>query len=265
MALTIGPKTPFVLPGTDAYQFHSGVTDRDYEVLVTVMASGKPGTRYPVLYHPDGDLGPSFPVMVPLMQLGKELPGMIVVSVGYGLGGLVSDPVVLQRWATLRMTDLIPTLQPDGTGGGAPDFLRFISEELMPFVNANYPADADDCGLAGDSLGGLFALYAILASPGRFRRCLAGSPSIERSRDLLFSLEEQLAESGQDPPTRLFMGAGSLEGDPMLSNMNAMTDRLRSRGYSNFKLTAKVFDDETHVSVWPASFSRGLKAIFATD
>ncbi len=265
MALTIGPKTPFVLPGTDAYRFHSGVTDRDYEVLITVMAPGKPGVRYPVLYHPDGDLGQSFPVLVPLMQLGKELPGMIVVSIGYGLGGLVSDPAVLQRWATLRLTDLIPTLQPDGTGGGAPDFLRFISEELMPFVNANYPADADDCGLAGDSLGGLFALYAILASPGRFRRCLAGSPSIERSRDLLFSLEEQLAESGDGLPTRLFMGAGALEGDPMLPNMSSMADRLASRNYAGFRLTTKVFEDETHMSVWPASFSRGLKAIFATD
>ncbi|MCZ7576920.1 MAG: alpha/beta hydrolase-fold protein [Dehalococcoidia bacterium] len=208
MALAIGPKTPFVLPGTDAYRFHSGVTDRDYEVLITVMASGKPGARYPVLYHPDGDLGQSFPVMVPLMQVTRELPGMIVVSIGYGLGGLVSDPAVLQRWATLRLTDLVPTVQPDGTGGGAPDFLRFISEELMPFVNANYPADADDCGLAGDSLGGLFALYAILASPGMFRRCLAGSPSIERSRDLLFSLEEQLAESGHGLPHQAFHGCG---------------------------------------------------------
>ena len=107
---------------------------------------------------------------------------MIVVSVGYGLGGLVSDPVVLQRWATLRMTDLIPTLQPDGSGGGAPDFLRFISEELMPFVNANYPADADDCGLAGDSLGGLFVLYAMLANPGKFRQGARRLDAVSTSR-----------------------------------------------------------------------------------
>ncbi|MBE7519060.1 MAG: alpha/beta hydrolase [Thermoflexaceae bacterium] len=263
MALTISPRAPYVLPATDTYEFHSGITDRDYEVSVTVMASIEPGTRYPVLYAMDGDIGPVLPTMVPLMQAGKELPGMIVVGVGYGLGGLLSDQTVLQRWAALRMTDLIPTVQPDGTGGGAHGFLRFISEELMSFVHANYPADADDCGLTGDSLGGLFALYAMLASPGTFGRCLAGSPSIQRSRDLLFSLEEQLAESGQDLPTKLFMGAGSLEGDPMLSNMRAMADKLSGRGYANFRLTTKVFDDETHMSVWPGAFSRGLKAIFA--
>ena len=264
MALTISTKTSLVLPGTDAYQFHSPVANRDYQVSVTVIAPNEPGKRYAVLYHPDADLGPVFQTMVPLMQ-AEELPGMIVVSIGYGLGGLISDAAVLGRWLTQRMTDLIPTVQPDGTGGGASEFLRFISDELMPFVNANYPADADDCCIAGDSLGGLFALYAILASPGTFRRCLAGSPSISRSRDLLFSLEAELAASGKDLPTRLFMGAGALEPDPMLPNMAALADKLRGRGYGGLQLTTKVFDDETHFSVWPGSFSRGLKAIFAGD
>ncbi|MCE7928315.1 MAG: alpha/beta hydrolase [Dehalococcoidia bacterium] len=266
MALRIGPKARFILPATDTYQFHSGITHRDYEVSVAVMAPVEPGRRYPVLYVMDGDGSlPFFASVVPLMQAGKELPGMIVAGIGYGLSGLISDPAVLQQWAGLRMTDLVPTRQADGDGGGAPEFLRFVTEELMPFINTNYPADADDCGLAGGSLGGLFTLYAMLASPGTFRRFLAGSPAIIRSRDLLLSLEEKLAEGRTDFPVRLFMGVGSLEPEFMQSDMKVMADRLASRGYARFQLTTRVFDGESHFSVWPGAFSRGLRTIFQSE
>jgi predicted alpha/beta superfamily hydrolase len=37
----------------------------------------------------------------------------------------------------------------------APEFLRFIREELIPMIDANYPTIKGDRGFFGDSLGGL--------------------------------------------------------------------------------------------------------------
>lgn len=256
--------TPYTIPGTEVHQMRSNISGLEYEVAVAVMAQVEPGKRYPVLYMSDANIG--FPLLVPtiaLMQAGKELPEMIVAGVGYTVDAVLSDPASMSTWQRRRAWDLVPNKQEEGWGGGAPDFLRFFKEQLMPFVCANYPADEGGCAHVGTSLGGLFGLYAMLSSPATFRRIHAGSPAISRSRDLLYSLEANLAESTKELPVRLFMSVGALEADPMPSNMAALADRLASRGYRGFELTTKVFEGETHLSAAPGALSRGLRTLFA--
>jgi hypothetical protein len=69
----------------------------------------------------------------------------------------------------------------------------------------------------------------------------------------------------------LFLSVGGLEEvvDPnesrMVSNTVEMGKRLSARSYPNLRLTEHVFEGETHLSVIPATFSRGLRALFAAD
>lgn len=39
---------------------------------------------------------------------------------------------------------------------------------------------------------------------------------------------------------------------------------LEKRNYKNLKITSDIFKEETHISVWPASFTKGLKIVFST-
>lgn len=75
---------------------------------------------------------------------------------------------------------------------------------------------------------------------------------------------EKLTASTKALPVRLFMGAGGLQPDPMLPDMADMAARLMGRGYESFEMMTRVFADETHTSVWPASASRGLRYTVAT-
>ena len=71
----------------------------------------------------------------------------------------------------------------------------------------------------------------------------------------------------------LFLSVGGLEEDSekpeddskMVTNARMMASQLEDRGYPNLRLTFHVFEDETHLSVIPATISRGLRDVFAND
>ena len=57
--------------------------------------------------------------------------------------------------------------------GGAPNFLRFLRQELFPFTEREYRLVPSDRGLFGYSYGGLFALYALFTAPELFSAILS--------------------------------------------------------------------------------------------
>ena len=67
------------------------------------------------------------------------------------------------------------------TRGGYPDsdnYLRFIVEELKPFVDGTYRTlpDATNTRTLGSSMGGLISLYALIGIPVFFTRRVASRP-----------------------------------------------------------------------------------------
>jgi predicted alpha/beta superfamily hydrolase len=102
-------------------------------------------------------------------------------------------------------------------------------------------------------------------------RYIVGSPSIWWDGAVTFEHERAFAERSSDLPARVFMSVGSLE-EPgpdaqsaaakMVSNVREMDRILRDRKYAGLELTTHIFDDETHVSVIPATLSRGLRVVF---
>jgi hypothetical protein len=48
----------------------------------------------------------------------------------------------------------------------------------------------------------------------------------------------------------------------MVTGMQEMARIMQDRHYNNLELTTHIFEDETHISVAPATFSRGLRAVF---
>jgi predicted alpha/beta superfamily hydrolase len=89
---------------------------------------------------------------------------------------------------------------------------------------------------------------------------------------VLFQEETDYAAAYDDLNAKLFLSVGTLEEgqDPdndskMVSNTLEMAQLLKSHGFSNLRLTHHVFQGETHLSVIPATFSRGLRALFADE
>jgi len=60
---------------------------------------------------------------------------------------------------------------PDGKKiGGAKEFLEFIRQELIPFIDNNYPTLKGDSAVNGHSIGGLFGLYVLFNKPDTFNK-----------------------------------------------------------------------------------------------
>jgi len=295
------PNRGAVISSTEVRFIRSEHVDQEFKIFVALPEPVMPDQRYPVLYVLDGNgiFGLATDIARGLL-LGSELPPMIVVGIGYPVGGLAET-------LNLRMRDYTPT--PDdrfvdvavkmwgGTGGetsgGGPQFLEFIRSELKPFIDAEYPADPHDATIFGDSFGGLFSTFVLLNAPDTFQRYIIGSPSLFWDGCVMLEHERRYAESHDDLRAKVFVACGALEtaadmkemmknmppemagtfeeyqqaigGEPqMVEILHPFLETLRGRGYPSLELSSEVFPDETHNSVPALNLSRGLRKVFGT-
>lgn len=269
------PKAP--LFGTETRILHSEIMNIDFELYIAFpFGYFRSDTTYPVLFSLDANR--SFGLvnnMVNILNMPhKEIPEILLVGIGYPIKGL-------EDWAIGRNRDFTPTNDPEEdkywvnllsrmTGrddivvisGGAPKFLEFIRDELIPFIEANYRVSPSDRAIMGFSKGGLFTLYTLFQYPELFKRYCAGSPSIWWDNSILFKYEEEYNANEDDLPVRLFLSNGSLESESMLSDMKKMSERLKSRNYPNLELNTHIFEDETHASSYAGAISRALRVLY---
>jgi len=294
MAITGAPATaqetgaPRVsIPHTEVHRLHSDQVGADFELWVAHPVAGVmplPEGPRSVLYVLDANLffGTAVEMTRIMAQLYGELPPLLVIGIAYD-----TDDPGLQ--AELRGRDFTPTgdagfaamsrsmpgareptLPEDERLGGAPRFLSFLRDDVRPFIQDRYEVAEGGSTLFGSSLGGLFALYALLDDPDSFDAYIVTSPAIWWDGEMLFGLEEGLAAARDDLATKLVLAVGGLEEDPripmlaqfkMVTNVERMAERLAGRGYPSLSLTGLVLDGESHTSVVPVALTRGLRAI----
>jgi predicted alpha/beta superfamily hydrolase len=155
---------------------HSAILDHDYHIYVRVPPGTKSEDKLPTVYLLDG--GNTFPMLAPYakyLELLEETPPIMLVGIAYGTDDW--------RQGNRRNTDYtLPAAEPDYYGGAAP-FHRFLTEELMPWVETNHPSDPNNRILFGQSLGGQFALYCAMFQPDTFAGLIASNPAIHRNTD----------------------------------------------------------------------------------
>jgi len=273
----LGPAT---VRGAESFLLKSAIVDQTFHIDVATPAR-RDDKRLPVIYTLDGSYGFALGAQaISLLQSGRGLPQAIVVGIGYpaGLG--------VKKIQALRFRDFCPTaapqfldsvrgtlppgeLPPDVRPGGAEAFLDFITRELKPAIETHFAVDTKDQTLVGMSLGGLFTLHTLFSAPESFQRYLALSPSIWWDERAILEQERTFAKNRSDLPVNLFLSIGALEeaehgAARMVSNLYELDAILRGRKYPSLRLAMEVFANESHVSVYPASLTRGLRTVFGT-
>jgi hypothetical protein len=66
-----------------------------------------------------------------------------------------------------------------------------------------------------------------------------------------FKRESDYAANHADLPAKVFMAAGSLEPESVVTNTRRMSEALQDRGYDSLQLTTRIFEGQTHTSVIP--------------
>ena len=122
----------------------------------------------------------------------------------------IHHPLVVDEFQVGQLSE--PDLTAEKvTAGGAPEFIRFMRDELWPWLTDNFNV-ADDRTYVGDSMGGLFGTYVLLNHPGVFSRYVIGSPWICWDHPLCFNYEEAYAEDHD--VGCLLLARGQFRGDP---------------------------------------------------
>ncbi|MFN8447326.1 MAG: alpha/beta hydrolase-fold protein [Anaerolineae bacterium] len=146
--------------------------------------------------------------------------------------------------------------------GGAAHFHRFIKDELIPFIEQEYHADPLRRILAGHSLGGDFAAFALFEAPDLFDTYIIASCGPGDEDGFIFKQEEAFAKAHQKLPVKVFLAAGELEeevGNTTLTDTLRLAAILESRNYEGFSLVKRVFPDANHCEVIAPGFQAGLK------
>jgi predicted alpha/beta superfamily hydrolase len=261
-----------VLPFTATHRIHSAVNGVDYTLYVRVPPDyARTTRRYPVIYLTDADyqFALAANTIEHLADRMNQAPQAIVVAIAYA--GAYPDRDQYRRH---RSRDYTPWFVPTGgygpefqkNSGGAPKFLRVIAREVLPLIERAYRADASDRTLVGHSYGGLFASWVLQEHPALFKRYLMISPSLwyDGERVLRNARSRAAPLAGR---TFVYLAIGSYENHPEPGmNMVEQTERfarlLEARGDRNLVVRARVFEDETHASIFPAAFSTGIRHLF---
>jgi predicted alpha/beta superfamily hydrolase len=219
-------------------------------------------TRYPVLYLLDGQK--FFHAVTGAVQhlsadASPRIPEMIVV-------GIPSQQRVRDSSPSHSLKGPLGKEEADyEASGGADKFLRFLTEELVPYVDRTYSTSGYRV-LVGYSFTGLPVLHALFTQPRAFNAYLAIDPSWWWD-DYLLEKEARKFIAGapvehrdlfvttttNNPPPEFF---------PKLRYVDTLARMLEATPVKGLRFGMKVYDDETHHSLALRSVYDGLSHIF---
>ncbi|HEY0799211.1 MAG TPA: alpha/beta hydrolase-fold protein, partial [Steroidobacteraceae bacterium] len=192
----------------EKFQIESKVLAETRSYVIYTPDSYKRGKEaYPVLVLQDAENNFAYTsAAVHLLSANGRIPAMIVVGINN----------------TDRARDMTPSKLATGSGdtswtgsaGGADKFLSFIADELLPTIDRNYRTRPYRV-LIGHSLGGLFAVYALMNRPEVFKGYLISSPSLWWDDQALVKAAESFFAAHRDLRADLYMTMAN-EGDTML-------------------------------------------------
>ena len=192
----------------DVHLIHSRVLNQDRQIYLNVpkLDSADTNSAFPVLYLLDGEN--HFHILsayIEYLRHWRIIPPIIVV-------GIVSVD---------RVKDLTPNhslINFDGkvdsnykTSGGNEQFFKFVEEELMPYIEANYKTSPFKI-LAGHSFGGLTAIHCMLIHPDLFDAYIAISPSLWFGNKYVLKLAERKLPGLSLKGKRIFYSVANEDG-----------------------------------------------------
>jgi len=251
---------------------YSKILKENRQIWVHVPESMNTANSYPVLYVLDG--GEHFlSVCSVLNQLSTgEIPEMIVVGIAN---------------RNNRTRDLTPTKVKEAKGttewvknsGGGERFTDFITQELIPYIDAKYPTE-NYRTLIGHSFGGLMVVNTLIQHPELFTNYIAIDPSLwwdnevlskdianklinkkYVNKSLFISIANPLPPDKEKDLNVLVNDAShKTEG---LRAIYSFSNRITNARESELNFKYKYYENENHGTVPLVSMYDGMKFLFS--
>ena len=237
------------------HTIHSRILDEERSFFVhRPPGYGESTATYPVLYLLDAygrnsSSGPDFQTVakqVDTMSL-EGIPPMIIV-------GVVN---------THRSRDMLPIkTRVYSESGGADKFLAFLTEELIPHVDANFRTSGERI-LYGRSDSGLFTLFALLEKPDAFSGYLSSSPTVGHCPDIMRVKTGRLFAQHPTLETTLFLIYGDDDLPYARRYIPVFAQAFRKQGSDGIRFGMNVVPGGGHVP--QSSLPDGLRFYFSSE
>lgn len=221
--------------------------------------------KYPVIYLLDAEI--NFEYYAPMTDfISKnpyaEIPECIVVGIKN----------------TDRTRDLTPTKSSKKSpedpnkmlfenSGGSENFIRFIQEELKPFIHKNYRTENYSV-VVGHSFGGLFVIYTLLSHPDYFNAYVANDPSLWWDQQVLIAQTKTYLAKNKNFSANNSLYVSQADNKEQNKNWNSdMTLAIRDfkkiiEENGSLKYKHRFYEDEVHGTVSYLANYDALKFIF---
>jgi predicted alpha/beta superfamily hydrolase len=258
LLVLVSASAPAQVPaGVSPLKINSAVLGEERTILVRVPPGYETNKlRYPVLYMTDGNahIGHTSSTVEFLAQNGR-MSELIVVGI-----------TNTDRTRDLSPTHVKTTVGGGGsalqfpTSGGGDKFLKFIETELIPEIEKRYRTHPYRI-LAGHSLGGLFAIHAMVSRPEVFNSYVAVSPALQWDNQVAVKRAEDFFKAPKEWQGTLIMTLGREPG-PIEDGFYQLKQVLEKNQTKGFEWKAEVLDDEDHGSVVMPSHYLAMRKIF---
>jgi tetratricopeptide (TPR) repeat protein len=231
---------------------HSGILNESRTLLVNLPRGYSETTiHYPVLYilyggQVRGYFAESVHVVDRLHE-AELMPRVIIVGIKN----------------VDRYRDNLPVNR-DGEKGGAENFLKFIREELIPFIDASYRTKNFRI-LLGPQAGASFGLYALMEAPGLFKANIITNPFWNRSvREYLLEKAGEFFGREGSLENNLFVTCNTSDDNEetmeYLRKFTSIVDEGKRKGFS--LILNPLGEDEADDRIPSPGLKKGLKAFF---
>lgn len=224
---------------------------RNINIYLPSNYSVDSSTSYPVIYLLDGSKDEDFIHISGIVQFGsfswiKMIPESIVVGIGN---------VDRKRDFTYPSENELDQKEFPSSGQSA-TFIRFLENELQPFIDATYRTTSITT-IIGQSLGGLLATEILYKHPELFDNYIIVSPSLWWDDESL--LDEQPTSYVSNKSIYIAVGK---EGEAMERAAKALFDQLKKAQKQNTRLFFEFLADKTHGDVLHIAVYNAFGKIF---
>lgn len=213
---------------------------------------------YAVVFYMDANLklGKEIREQIKREENKKKTEKLIFVGVGH-----------IGSYRMKRRRDFIPPVlekgdtihEKDPGFGHADNFYRFLTLELIPYINKEYPNNKK-YSYIGHSFSGLFAFYCLLKPKPVFKNYIALSPSLWANYNNIFEYEKTFYQQGYRPFGYLYHACGTGEwANKVLSTSEKMNQTIRQRNYQELDYEFVEHQGKNHNGVVPVSLSYIIK------
>jgi uncharacterized protein len=229
--------------------------DAPYVIYAEPPAGSGP---WPVVLCLDGD--DQFALLcearTALAATHPAVASLLLIGIGYGAS--------YQQPGNRRARDYTPVpIEGAPDGGGADAFLDFLKTQLWPELARRYPIHPDIRGIAGHSLGALFALHALFKPEPFFNRILASAPSIWWGDRILLQQASVLRTAQSSLPARVFLSVGLRDSPSMLTDLDLLQAELTNDPFTGLVIHREDFPKKNHFNSINPAFRSGLTALFS--